>query len=586
MTIIASTMRRIILPRYFILSVLLLLALVSVYIFFEARRLQSELLRQTEAKGLALADAIATNVRSSVLGNSLLEELISQRLLDNARLIDQLLRFPPVDRTFLQRVAALNGLRKIDLLDPDGKPLGPELPGRSMPQMQEMMARMKNFHPEESPEQRQAMMTFMWGRRWHLPQERSQPPPKIAEKKFWEGSVFGVAIGARSFAGIIAVHADADYIVNFRKEIDLQKQVEELGRQPDIEHVVLVDSNLKVLAHTDRRLINQQRENSLLAQIKSAGEPGRIVHERDGREHYDIVKPVTVNGANFGFLEIGLSLQPMEAAWHRTLRSMLVFGFAVLAVGILGMAVIFYNQQSHLRRVRSLEAEISRKERLSELGNLAATIAHEIRNPLNSVSIGLQRLKAEFSPTHDQDEYAHFLNLMQDEVRRLNGIVEQFLSLARPLNLNREDIAVGDFLKEVAALMAGDANSANVRIELNVAPHLPLLHADRNFLKQLLLNLTLNGIQAMPQGGALTVEAGADKDFLKLTVTDTGTGIAPQMLEKIFEPYFTTKTTGSGLGLAISRRIAEAHGGTMRVESKPQRGSRFLVRLPFRTPEA
>jgi signal transduction histidine kinase len=586
MTIIASTMRRIILPRYFILSVLLLLALVSVYIFFEARRLQGELLRQTEAKGLALADAIETNIRSSVLGNSLLEELISQRLLDNARLIDQLLRFPPVDRTFLQQVAALNGLRKIDLLDPHGQPLGPELPGRSMPQMQGMMARMKNFHPEESPEQRQAMMTFMWGRRWHLPQERSQPPPKIAERKFWEGSVFGVAIGARSFSGIIAVHADADYIVNFRKEIDLQKQVEELGRQPDIEHVVLVDNNLMVLAHTDPRRINQQRENLLLAQIKSDGEAGRIVHESDGSEHYDIVKPVTVNGARFGFLEIGLSLQPMEAAWHRTLRSMLVFGFAVLAVGISGMAVIFYNQQNHLRRVRSLEAEISRKERLSELGNLAATVAHEIRNPLNSVSIGLQRLKTEFSPTQDQDDYAHFLNLMQDEVRRLNGIVEQFLSLARPLNLNREDIAVGDFVKEVAALMAGDTNSANVRIELNVAPNLPLLHADRNFLKQLLLNLILNGIQAMPRGGALTVEASADKDFVKLAVTDTGIGIAPQTLEKIFEPYFTTKTTGSGLGLAISRRIVEAHGGTIGVESEPQRGSRFLVRLPFRPPEA
>jgi signal transduction histidine kinase len=580
-------MRRIILPRHFILSVLLLLALVSVYIFFEARRLQGELLRQTEAKGLALADVIETNIRSSVLGNSLLEELISQRLLDNARLIDQLLRFPPVDRSFLQEIAALNGLRKIDLLDPNGRPLGPELPARSGPPMQEMMARMKNFHPEESPEQRQAMMTFMWGRRWRLPQERSQPPPKIAEKKFWEGSVFGVAVGARSFSGIIAVHADADYIVNFRKEIDLQKQIDELGRQPDIEHVVLLDSSLKVLAHTDPRLINQQRENSLLAQIKADGEMARkIVHESDGRDHYDVVKPVTVNGAKFGFLEIGLSLQPMQAAWHRTLRSMLVFGFAVLAVGISGMGVIFYNQQSHLRRVRSLEAEISRKERLSELGNLAATVAHEIRNPLNSVSIGLQRLMGEFSPTQDQDEYAHFLNLMQDEVRRINGIVEQFLSLARPLNLNRENIAVGDFLQEVAALMTGDANSSNVRIELKVAPNLPLLHADRNFLKQLLLNLILNGIQAMPRGGDLTVEADADKDFLRLSVSDTGMGIAAQTLEKIFEPYFTTKTTGSGLGLAISRRIVEAHGGTIAVHSESQRGSRFLVRLPFLTSEA
>ncbi len=121
---------------------------------------------------------------------------------------------------------------------------------------------------------------------------------------------------------------------------------------------------------------------------------------------------------------------------------MIVFGLAILVVGILGMATIFYNQQNHLQKVKSLEAEISRQARLSELGNLAATVAHEIRNPLNSVSMGLQRLKGEFTPTQDPDDYARFLDLMQAEVRQLNSIVEQFLSLARPLNLKRENISV------------------------------------------------------------------------------------------------------------------------------------------------
>jgi signal transduction histidine kinase len=579
-------MRRNILPRHFILSVLLLLALVAVYIFFEARRLRQELLNQTEAKGLALADVIETNIRSSVLGNSLLEELISQRLLDNARLIDQLLRFPPVDRKFLQEVAALNGLRKIDLLDPSGRPLGPDLPAPSAHPMPEMMARMRKFPPQEAGEQRRAMMTFMWGRRWRLPQEQDQPPPKIAERKFWEGSVFGVAIGARSFPGIIAVHALADYIVNFRKEIDLQKQIEELGRQPDIEHVVLVDTSLKILAHSDRQFLNQRRDDALLAQMKPSGGRGRgILRNDSGNQHYDVVKTVTVNGSPIGYLEIGLSLKPMETAWQRMFRSMLVFGAAVLAVGILGIGVIFYNQQSHLQRVQSLEMELSRKERLSELGNLAATVAHEIRNPLNSVSMGLQRLKGEFSPTRDQDEYAHFLDLMQIEVRRLNDIVEQFLSLARPLNLKREAIAVEAFLQELSTLVAGDAQSSKVQIALTVAPNLPPLNADRNYLKQLLLNLILNGVQSMPQGGRLTIAAGADKDCLELTVADCGMGIEPDKLEKIFEPYFTTKTTGSGLGLSISRRIAEAHGGTVVVKSQTGRGSRFVVRLPFSAAE-
>jgi signal transduction histidine kinase len=229
--------------------------------------------------------------------------------------------------------------------------------------------------------------------------------------------------------------------------------------------------------------------------------------------------------------------------------------------------------------------ELSRKERLSELGNLAATVAHEIRNPLNSVSMGLQRLKGEFSPTRDHEEYAHFLALMQNEVRRLNDIVEQFLSLARPLNLKREAIAVEAFLEELSTLVAGDAQSSKVQIELAVAPNLPPLNADPNYLKQLLLNLILNGFQSMPQGGRLTIAAGADKDCLELTVADCGMGIEPDKLEKIFEPYFTTKTTGSGLGLSISRRIAEAHGGTVVVKSQTGQGSRFVVRLPFSAAE-
>ncbi len=580
-------MRRVILPRHFILSVLLLLVLAAVYIFSEAQRLQQELMRQTEAKGIALVDTMETNLRSAVLGNSLLEDLISQRLLDNARLIDLLFRSQPVDQTLLQQIAAMNRLQKIEVLDLKGKPLEPVLPAPAQQRMEEMMARMRRFHPDESFEGPRQMMIFMWGRRWRQAQEEPPPPPKIAERKFWEGSVFGVAIGATSFPGIIAVHANADYVLNFRKEIEVQKQIEELGRQADIEHVALLDKNLRVIGHTDSTQINQRQNDPFVVQIKSGQEPARRIMERtDGTRHYNIVKAISVSGSNLGLLEIGLSLHPMETAWRRSLRSMVVFGLAILAVGILGMGAIFYNQQNHLQKIRFLEAEISRQERLSELGNLAATVAHEIRNPLNSVSMGLQRLKAEFSPRQDEEAYNRFLNLMQGEVRRLNSIVEQFLSLARPLTLNAEEISVAEFLHELTAFVTGDAKSSNVQIELMMPPRLPPLRADRNYLKQLLLNLVLNGVQAMPQGGKLTLEVRTDKNRLQLTVQDEGTGIEPETLKKIFEPYFTTKPNGSGLGLSIARRIAEAHGGTLTVESKLGQGSRLHVFLPLQSIEA
>jgi signal transduction histidine kinase len=151
------------------------------------------------------------------------------------------------------------------------------------------------------------------------------------------------------------------------------------------------------------------------------------------------------------------------------------------------------------------------------------------------------------------------------------------------LNLKRENISVETFLNEVTTLIAGDANASNVKIDLKVAPGLPALQADPNYLKQLLLNLILNGVQAMPRGGALTIDAHADKNSLQLTVSDHGTGMTAETLAHIFEPYFTTKRNGSGLGLSIARRIAEAHGGTITVESEPDNGSRFRILLPFKS---
>jgi signal transduction histidine kinase len=575
-------MKRFVLPRYFIFSVLLLLTLVSLYIFSETQRLQRELLRQTESKGIALAAAMESNVKNTILGNSLLEELISQRLLDNARLIDQLLHAETVGQNLLKQIATMNRLQKIELLDLKGQPFQPPLPP-PLQSKDEIMARMRQLHPEAAMPAHEAMMTFMWGRRWRLPQEEKQPPPKIAERKFWEGSIFGVAIGARSFPGIIAVHANADYILNFRKEIDIQKQIEELGRQSDIQHVALLDQNLKIIAHTDRRLINQQENDPFVLRVKSDGGPSsRIVPGPGEKRYYEFIKPIVLNNSSLGLLEVGLSLQPMETAGHRSLRSIIVFGLAILAAGILGMATIFYNQHSHLLKIKSLEAEIGRQERLSELGNLAATVAHEIRNPLNSVSMGLQRLRGEFSPTQDQDQYFRFIELMQGEVQRLNSIVEQFLSLARPLDLKPEPLRIGDMLKELLTLVGGDPKQSKVQYHVSASPDLPPVRADRNYLKQLLLNLVLNSVQAMPEGGMLTIEADANDHSLFLTIADSGTGIRPEDLPKVFEPYFTTKAKGSGLGLAIAQRIVEAHGGKISVESEPGRGTRFRITLPLR----
>jgi signal transduction histidine kinase len=159
--------------------------------------------------------------------------------------------------------------------------------------------------------------------------------------------------------------------------------------------------------------------------------------------------------------------------------------------------------------------------------------------------------------------------------------VEQFLSLARPVEIKAEELPLAEIFKELAALQESHAIESNVRIQITTARDLPPLKADPSYLTQVLLNLMLNGLQAMPEGGTLTLEAKASNRNFIIAVTDTGTGIAAESLSRIFEPYFTTKVQGSGLGLAISKRIIEAHGGTITVSNPAGGGSRFEISLPL-----
>ena len=578
-----SFMKRVFLPRHFLASGLLLLILASLYVFFEAQRLQQELLRQTEDKGTALAKAMETSVKNAIVGNALLEDLIRQRLVDNARLIDQLLMSRHVDQALLTEIGVMNRLQKIDLLDEQGRPwklaaLPTVIGGKKTPDV--------TFQPDRPT------ISYAWGKRWRLPTEKAdertgEPPLGVKNKEFWKGSPFGVAVSARSFPGIIAIHANADYIFNFEKEIGVQTQIEDLGRQSDSEFVAFLDSDLNVVAHTDRRRIGQQEKEPLVLKAKVDRQLfSQIVDGGGGKRYLEVVQPIALDESNLGFLKIGLSLGSMEIAWRNSLRAIVILSLAIVAAGILGMAAIFHNQNTHLMEVRALEAKVEHRERLSALGNLAATVAHEVRNPLNAISMGLQRLKVEFQPEDDPEDYSRLTELMLGEVHRLNSIVEQFLSLARPVEIKAEALPVQEILKELAALEDSHARQSNVRIQVVASPNLPPLKADPSHLTQVLLNLMLNGFQAMPHGGTLTLEAKTLNSNVLIAVTDTGTGIAPENLSRIFEPYFTTKAKGTGLGLAISRRIIEAHGGTIIAVNQASGGCRFEISLPLKGAEA
>lgn len=575
---------------YFLASLLLLVLLVSAHAITAARRTQAELRAQLSDKGLALAEAVEASSRHAIRSNALMEEMIAQRLLDNARLIDELLAFPGTGAAEVARLAEQNRLRRVDLVDLEGRPWTPPPPPHAMGMGRGGMWR--GGPPPEGPggpgAAERPMMHFQWGRRWGRRGEgrdgEDRAPVALKDRKFWEGTVFGVAVGARSFPGIIAVHADAEYLLHFRREMGVERQIEDVGRQAGVTAVALLDADLAVLAHSDPTREGSRRNDPELRRTLAERHPlGRLTREADGTAVYEVARPLALDGQRVGLLTIGLSTAPMERAWRRDLRSAVVQAAAVLGAGALGLAAIFYVQRRHLRERRVLETQVERSERLSALGDVAAAFAHEVRNPLNAVSMGLQRLGTEFAPD-PAGEYARLVELMQGEVRRLNAIVERFLALARPLPVTPVPMDAGALLRALGALLEGEARRAGVTLRVDVPAALPAVVADRDHLQQVLLNLALNATEAMAgPGGTLALGAHATRDRVVLTVADSGPGIPAGVLPRIFDPYFTTKPAGLGLGLTIARRIVEAHGGALEVDSRPGQGTRFTLSLPRAT---
>jgi two-component system sensor histidine kinase HydH len=231
-----------------------------------------------------------------------------------------------------------------------------------------------------------------------------------------------------------------------------------------------------------------------------------------------------------------------------------------------------------LREVRGLQEEIRRQEKLAALGSMAAGIAHEIRNPLSSIK-GLATL---FGGQFDEgSEGKEAAGVMLREVDRLNRVISELLEFARPSDLKLNPVDINDLLEHSVRLVQQDAKTKDIETKLAKHGGLPLVALDPDRFSQAILNLYLNAIQAMDNGGVLSIETTLPDDLhVMVQVADTGDGIRAHDLGKIFDPYFTTKPTGTGLGLAIVHKIIESHRGKLRAESTPGKGTVFTILIP------
>ena len=229
--------------------------------------------------------------------------------------------------------------------------------------------------------------------------------------------------------------------------------------------------------------------------------------------------------------------------------------------------------------LRSTVDQLLLADRHASLGQMSAAIVHEIRNPLGAIRGAAEALEAIVPPEHEK---AEFLTIIKREVERLNGLVTDFLQFARPRSPELLPTPPREIVESVVKLASKQAEQARVKIVVDVTDPLPLVLLDGEQMKQVLLNLILNAIEAMPEGGQLTISAGQRGEELSLAVRDTGKGIDPAVREKLFSPFVTTKTRGTGLGLAIAHSLVTQHGGHIEAEDGENGGALVEIRLPVK----
>jgi signal transduction histidine kinase len=254
-------------------------------------------------------------------------------------------------------------------------------------------------------------------------------------------------------------------------------------------------------------------------------------------------------------------------------------GVSVEAIGEgetrMGTLVKFKDLESRER----IGTQLQVSERLANLGRITAGVAHEVKNPLNSMRIWLENLKASLPDVDGLPLQA--VRVLDSEIDRLDSVVKRFLDFTRPPEMHQEESSLKEILEEVVAVQRPEFAKANIKLDCRLAADVPRVLVDKPLLKQALINLLVNAIEAMPGGGQLFVSLRRHGEMAEIEIRDTGRGIAPEHRQRIFQLFFTTRPGGSGIGLASTFRTIQLHNGSIEFESEVGRGTTFRIDLPL-----
>jgi len=488
---------------------------VTAYLLWQAQQAKENFVTNVRENAVLVAEVIQLSARGSVLSRKATEEILEAFLGNSARFVDYLDQVEPFTQKELTAFAKEAGLAGIGI------------------------------HKRDK--------TVVEGPPGWLRNKASACPPKTRFEHHEGEHLYVFSLPRAANTGCVTVGFSDGQIRTMQEHLGLKNVIKTLSKIPRMQYVKL-------------EAADASGENS-------AHRPAVRIVENGNFKIAEARVPMDDKT-----LAVALDAGYLNRVEKRLWRDFFLFTGALALLGVVLSMILYRHQRVHLNQVKQFERQLSAERENASLGRAAAAIAHEIRNPLNTLGMGLQRLQLE---GHEiDDDHRHLISLMLDGVKRANNSVGSLLKFARPKEPSKKPTRLDQLAENILQLYARQCDASHIQIYRKITFLEPIL-ADADQLGQVMENLLKNAIEAQPQGGKIRVLIEKKDQEARLSVKNSGFTLKPEEADRILDPYFTTKADGTGLGLTISRKIVEAHGGRISIEIPEPGMVEISVHLPL-----